>query len=110
MAILNFFRKKPPVLFRCTHCCDEQELSRKEVRAIETQNSLDPVCPAKLLCHMCHIGFLIPVKFIGMFGNQYLFHEIKPKIKNLPPETVMQRIFEDADPENIHFFGFFEND
>lgn len=108
MGILNFFKKKPPVLFRCTYCYYELEYSLKEVRLLERQNSFDFVCTARELCHMCHTGFLIPVKHTGMFGREYLFHEIKPKIKNLDPNTVMQRIFEDTDPENIHFFGLFE--
>jgi len=105
MGILSFFKKKPPILFRCTECCYEFKLTPKEVRLLQGRNSFDPVCPPKELCHICHIGFMIPVKYTDEFGKKYLFHEIKPKIKNLDPNTVMQRIFEDAESENIFFFG-----
>jgi len=110
MGIFNFFKKKPPVLMRCTYCYYELDYSPKEVRLLEGQNSFDPVCTTRELCHMCHNGFMIPVKHTDMFGQQYLFHEIKPKIKNPNPNTVMERIFEDADPENIRFFGLFDPD
>ena len=110
MGIFNLFKKKPPVLFRCTYCNYEFDLSLKEVRLLERQNSFDPVCTARELCHICHTGFMIPVKHTDMFGNHYLFHEIKPKIKNLDPNTVMERIMEDTDPENIQFFGLFDPD
>lgn len=90
---------------RCTHCYDEFDYSPREVRLLETQNRGDTVCPVKEPCHMCHIGFMIPVKYTDKNGKQYLFHEIKPKIKNLDPDTVMERIFEDADPENVWFFS-----
>ena len=89
---------------RCTHCYDEFDCSPKEVRLLQTQNLGDPVCDIKEPCHICHIGFMIPVKYTDKNGKQYLFHEIKPKIKNLDPDTVMQRIFEDAGPENVWFF------
>ena len=105
MDIFRFFKKKPPILLRCTHCYYEFDLSLKEVRLIERQNSFDPVCTLKEECHICHIGFMIPVNHTDIFGNKYLFHEIKPKIKNLDPDTVMERIFGHTDPENIFFFG-----
>ena len=38
---------------------------------------------------------MIPVKYIDKKGNQYLYHEIKPRIKNLAPDTVMERILSD---------------
>lgn len=104
MGIFRFFKKKKSILMRCAHCYDELDLSPREVRLLERQNSLDPVCTVKEECHICHIGFMIPVKYTDSFGNQYLFHEIKPKIKNLDPDTVMERIFEHTEPENIFFF------
>ena len=95
MAIFRFFSKKKrlPTLVKCTHCDYEFHLSPTEVRLLHTQNSGDPVCTIKELCDICHIGFMIPVKYTDKQGNVYLFNEIKPKIKNLNPNTVMERIF-----------------
>ncbi len=109
MDIFRFFKKKKePILLRCTHCYYELDYSPGEVRLLERQNSLDPVCTVKEPCHICHIGFMIPVKYTDMFGKRYLFHEIKPKIKNLNPNTVMERIFEHPDTENVLFQGFID--
>ncbi len=104
MDIFPFF-KKEPIILRCTYCYYELTCSLKDIRLLERQNSFDPVCSVKKPCHICHIGFMIPVKYTGILGKQYLFYKIKPKIKNLDPDTVMERIFEDANPENIFFFG-----
>jgi hypothetical protein len=46
---------------------------------------------------------MIPVKYTDKTGKKYLFHEIKPKIKNLDPNTVMERILRDHD-HDIFFF------
>jgi hypothetical protein len=84
MAIFRFFSKKKrqPTLLRCTYCNYEFHLSPREVRLLCTQNAGDPVCPAKELCDICHIGFMIPVEYTDKQGNVYLFSEIKPKTKN----------------------------
>lgn len=94
MDILSLFKckRKIPVLFRCTHCYYEFDFSLKEVELLAKQNAKDPVCPLKEECDICHIGFMIPVKFIDKHKNEFLFHKIKPKIKNLDPSTVMDRI------------------
>jgi hypothetical protein len=106
MDISHFFvKKKEPVLVRCTECNYEFDLSSREVRLLERQNALDSVCPVKEPCHMCHIGFMIPVNYTDKTGKQYLFCEIKPKIKNLDPDTVMERIFDHPDTEDVLFFG-----
>ena len=110
MGIFSWFKKHPPVLFRCTHCSFEFELPIIEVRLLEYQNLTDTVCQAKEPCHMCHIGFMIPVNYTNKQGKSFLFHQIKPLIKNLDPDTVMERIFDDADQENIQFFGFLDDD
>lgn len=103
MDIFRVFKKKHPVIMRCTECYYEFDLSPREVRLLEKQNSHDATCPLKEPCHICHIGFMIPVKYTDKKGKCYLFHEIKPKIKNLDPNTVMQRIFEHDDNEIIMF-------
>jgi len=106
MGIFRFFvKEKGPVLLRCTECNYEFDLSVREVRLLARQNVDDPVCPVKEPCHMCHIGFMIPVDYTDKTGKQYLFHEIKPKIRNLDPDTVMERIFDHPDTEDVLFFG-----
>jgi hypothetical protein len=110
MAIFNLFKKSKPVLFRCTHCYDELELTIKDLRYLEAINPFDPVCRLKDLCPMCHTGFIIPVNYTDKQGNKFLFHQIKPKIKNLNPNTAWKRILDDAEPENIQFFGFLDPD
>lgn len=96
MAIFPFFSKKnkQPILVRCTHCYYEFHLLPGEVRLLEAKNPADSVCPVKQECDICHIGFMIPVKYTDKQGKVFLFHEIKPKIKNLDPNTVMERIFD----------------
>ena len=108
MAIFRFFKKGIPVLIRCTECNYEDELSPKEVRLLEKRNAADSVCPVKEPCHICHIGFMIPVTYTDTTGKKYLFHEIKPKIKHLDPDSVMERIFEHPDTENVMFFDPFD--
>ncbi|MFQ6084571.1 MAG: hypothetical protein ACE5WD_14625 [Candidatus Aminicenantia bacterium] len=110
MAISNLFKKQKNILFRCSYCYFEYTLSLTQVRLLERLNHSDPICQPKEPCHICHIGFMIPVNYTNKQGKQFLFHQIKPKIKNLDPDTVMERILEEADPENIQFFGLFDTD
>lgn len=110
MGIFNWFKKHPPVLFRCTYCYEELDLPFKDLCFLEALNPFDQVCRLKDLCHICHTGFIIPVNFTDNQGNRFLFHEIKPKILNLDPDTAWQRILEDTNPENIHFFGCLDDD
>ena len=49
---------------------------------------------------------MIPVNYTDKFKKQYLFHEIKPKIKNLDPNSMSQRIF--GNHNNVSFY-FFED-
>lgn len=107
MDIFRLLKKRTPVLMRCTYCYEEMDFSAKQVRMLMAKNTYDPVCSIKEECHYCHIGFVIPVKYKDNSGNTFLFHEIKPKIKNLDPNTVMERIFQLHDDETITFFGPF---
>ncbi len=93
LAFFSFFKKNKPILVRCTHCYDEFELTIREVRLLKEQNKSDSICPIKEECHICHIGYVIPVKYTDKDGKEYNYSEIKPKIKNLDPDTVMERIF-----------------
>jgi len=104
MAIFPLLNKKEPILFRCTECGFEFKLSIRQVRKLEKKNRHDPVCPPKELCHICHMGFMIPVKYINKIGKEYLFHKIKPKIKNIDPNTALEDIFQNPDNEIIMFF------
>lgn len=104
MGIFHFFNKKKPLLFRCTECYYEFELSIREVRLLEIKNCHDPVCPPREICHICHTGFMIPVNYSNKSGKQYLFNEIKPKIKKLDPDKVFENIFENPESEFIMFF------
>ena len=104
MAIFPLLNKKEPILFRCTECGFEFKLSIRQVRKLERKNCHDPVCPPKELCHICHMGFMIPVKYTNKSGKEYLFHKIKPKIKNIDPNTALEDIFQNPDNEIIMFF------
>jgi len=108
MDISRFFRKKEPVLMRCTECNFEFPLSQKEISQLEKRNAHDPVCSVQEPCHICHIGFMIPVNYTDKHGKHYLFDEIKPEIKNLDPNTVMERIFESPDTESVYVFNSFD--
>lgn len=103
MALFHFLNKKT-ILFRCTECYSEFELSTRELRQLGKKNRLDQACPLKDVCHFCHTGFIIPVKYTDKHGKKYLFHEIKPKIKNLDQNSVFESIFENPDNEIVMFF------
>jgi hypothetical protein len=106
MALIPFFNKpKKPVLIRCTYCEYELEITAKEVRQLKRKYAHDPVCPIKAECDICHIGFMIPVDYVDRDGKCYIFNTIKPAIKNLDPDTVMDRIFENADGVWIQHLG-----
>ena len=47
---------------------------------------------------------MIPVKYTNKIGKQYLFHKIKPKIKNIDQNTALKDIFQNPDNEIIMFF------
>ena len=103
MAFIHFFSKGKPVLLRCTNCYFEYDLSPKEVRLLEKKNRQDPICPLKEECEICHIGFMIPVNYTDKNNKISLYHEVKPKIKHLDTDTLMQRIFLKAD--QVLYFG-----
>jgi len=45
---------------------------------------------------------MIPVNYTDKNGKKYLYDEVKPDIKQLDPDTVMERIFDQAD--QVYFF------
>jgi hypothetical protein len=97
MGIFHFFFKKKlpaaPVHLKCTVCEFEYDLSPREVHLLERQNAHDPICPVKEECHICHTGFMIPLNYTNPAGKQFLYHDLKPKIKNLDPDTLLERIY-----------------
>ena len=107
MDIFSFFKKFPQkqVLVKCTNCDFEYHLSPREVRILEKHNMHDPVCSVKEECDICHIGFMIPDNYTDKNGKTFVFEELKPKIKNLDPNSVMERIFSG---HNVQKFGLFE--
>ncbi|OQZ03903.1 MAG: hypothetical protein B6D34_04710 [Candidatus Brocadia sp. UTAMX1] len=42
---------------------------------------------------ICHVGFITPIHHTDEHRKECLFREIKPKIKNLDPNTAIKRIF-----------------
>ena len=105
MAILNFFKPPPPALLRCTHCEYEDDFSFKELKRLAKRLPKDSVCPFQTECHICHTGFMIPVDYHAPDGQHYLFDNIKPKIKNLDQNTLMERIFTHPDTVATYCFG-----
>jgi len=81
------------------------QISPREVRQLQKQNRHDPVCDIKKECHICHIGFMIPLKYTDKKGKPYRYNQIKPKIENLDPQTVMERMYE---PENADMVMFID--
>ena len=83
MAIILFFRKRQPLLLRCTICYFEFDLSPREVRLLEKKNRRDPICSIKEERDICYIKFMIPVNYTDKNRKKYLYHEVKPEIKQL---------------------------
>lgn len=104
MAILNFFKKYPPALLRCTECDFEDEFSHQELRRLAKRQPRNSPCPFQTPCHICHIGFMIPVNYQSPDGKHYLFQNIKPLIKNLDQDTLMERIY--THPDTIATYSF----
>ena len=104
MAIINFFKKYPPALLRCTECDFEDEFSHQELRRLAKRQPRNSPCPFQTPCHICHIGFMIPVNYHAPDGKHYLFQNIKPLIKNLDQDTLMERIF--THPDTIATYSF----
>ncbi len=105
MDILSLFKKQEPVLMRCTLCSFEYPISAREAHYLEKHNAKDSVCPIKEECHICHTGFMIPVSYTNKSGKTFLYNKIKPKIKNLDPDTAVQRIYEHPDMLDLDSFS-----
>jgi hypothetical protein len=106
MAILNFFKKHPPILFRCSECQDEKTVTRRQLRLIAKLCPQNPICPFLIPCPSCHIGFFAPVDYADDQGHRFLFDQIQSKLKNIDPATVMNRIFVQPDTHTTYSFKF----
>lgn len=108
MAILSFFKTYPPTLLRCTECEYEDMFTYKELHRLAKRQPKNSPCPFQTECHICHIGFMIPVDYQSPDGKHYLFDYIKPLIKNLGQDTLMERIYTHPDTISASFFNPFD--
>jgi len=108
MAILNFFKKHPPALLHCTYCEFEDEFTYRELRRLAKRQPRNSPCLFQMPRHICHIGFMIPVNYHAPDGKHYLFENIKPLIKNLDQDTLMERIYTHPDTISASFFNPFD--
>ncbi len=94
---MNIFRifLKNRILFRCNYCNAAVRVPIKIVYQLENENRQDSVCPIKIECHYCHMGFVIPVYFKSKNGKIYKFDEIASKIPHLDPNTLLDRLFDE---------------
>jgi hypothetical protein len=94
MAILNFFKKQPPVLFRCSHCQDEKTLTQRQLRLVAKIGLKHPLCPFLIPCPACKTGFFAPVDYTDADGNRFVLDQLK------------KRIFIDQSTHTTHSFEF----
>jgi len=106
MAILNFFKKQPPILFRCSECHDEKTVTRRQLRLIAKLCPQNPICPFLIPCLSCHIGFFAPVDYTDDQGHRFMLDQIKPQIDNADPASFTKRIFIDHNTHTTYSFKF----
>lgn len=94
MDIFSVFKKKNPVVLRCTECDDIVEITPKQVRLLKKRIGKNPICPIMHPCAIC-TGALIPVKYSDKKGNVYQYHDIKQKIANQYPDYREEILFFD---------------
>lgn len=81
MDIFRVFKKKHPIVLRCTECDDCFEITPKQLCLLEKINAKNPICPVIHPCSIC-TGALIPLKYTDKKGNLYLYQQVKQKIIN----------------------------
>ena len=93
MDFFQLFKKQPEinVLLRCTYCDFEYDADQGDISYISQLHKNDSVCTIKSECDICHTGFMIPVNYTDKNGKTYRFDELKTKIKNLDPDTSLER-------------------
>jgi hypothetical protein len=80
MAILSFFKRHPPILFRCSECNDEKTLTLRQLRLVAKLGLKNPICPFLIPCPSCHRGFFAPVDYTDAHGNRFTLDQIKKRI------------------------------
>ena len=80
MAILSLFKKRPPILFRCSECKDEKTLTLRQLRLVAKLCPKNPICPFLIPCPACQTGFLAPVDYTDAHGNRFVLDQIKKRI------------------------------
>ncbi|NKB25346.1 MAG: hypothetical protein GKR87_13410 [Kiritimatiellae bacterium] len=86
------------VEFKCTYCEYEEPFTAPEIRFLEKKSAHQPVFP---LQSPCHIGLMIPFDYTSKERKSYTFNKIKTHIENLDPNTVMQRIFDEPNNQQV---------
>jgi hypothetical protein len=82
--------------------------TEKELRLMARRSPPSAPCPFSDPCHICHIGFMIPVDYKTDEGKRYLYENVKPLVKKLDPKTVMARIHNHEDNVAAYFFNPFD--
>ena len=97
---MNFFKKlfNSRIPFKCNYCGAEVNVHLQRIKQLELENRDDFVCPLKIECHYCHMGFVIPVNYKSKNGKTYKFDDLYDKIPTLDPNTLMKRLL---DPDNF---------
>jgi hypothetical protein len=80
MAILSFFKRHPPILFRCSECHDEKTLTLRQIRLVAKLGLKNPACPYLIPCPACKTGFFAPVDYTDADGNRFVLDQLKKRI------------------------------
>jgi hypothetical protein len=94
---MNFFKKlfNNRISFKCNYCGAEIKATLKLVERLENKNRGDAVCPPKIECHYCHMGFVIPLNYKSKNGKIYKFDELADKIPTLDPDSLFDRLLDE---------------
>ena len=87
-----FFNKRIPS--RCNYCGVKVLISLKLVQQLENDNRTDTICPPKIECHYCHMGYVIPINYKSKNGKTYKFDDLSDKIPLLDPDSFFERLLD----------------
>ena len=94
---MNLFKKlfNRRIPFKCNYCGAEVNIFLTHVKQLETENRDDSVCPLKIECHYCHMGYVIPINYKSKNGKTYKFDDLYDKIPTLDPNTFFDRLLDE---------------